>query len=240
MDLLNVIRSSKDIVIGGHRGQKGTIYRENTISCFETLVGKVPYIEVDVQLTADDVLVLYHDDDLSLQTPLQGNVRDYSLDELNREMEITTVEELIIWAKSCDMGVAFEIKLHPRKQESLFSQVLVSLGQLIEKYQFAKQCFVFSGHYSSLLSFKTLFSSIPIGLIVPFVPVDAVALMKKMHADIYLNYADKIPVSVIQQLRENDYLVDGSIINDEELLQMAKKIGIHMVESDYPLLLQKN
>lgn len=240
MHLLNTIRSSSNLVIGGHRGQGNSIFRENTISCFDTIVGQVPYIEVDVQLTSDGVLVLYHDYDLSLKTLLTGMIKDYTLEQLSEHFEVSTVEEVIRWAKRNDIGVAFELKLHPQTMWDVRKHTVDELGRLIEMYDFFDQCFVFGVDYNVLTYCKTHYSKVPIGLIVPFIPEDPIALMESMQAELYLNYAHQLPLSVVEALRNAGYVVDGSIVNTKDELLTALRTKVHCIESDYPIELQKH
>ena len=89
MDFMRTIKEAygKRLLVGGHRGHKCEV-RENTISNFETLpIEKIPYIEIDVQLTKDGKAVIYHDHDLSMKTRLTGMIRDYSLEELGHHLK---------------------------------------------------------------------------------------------------------------------------------------------------------
>jgi glycerophosphoryl diester phosphodiesterase len=67
-----------------HRGYAGR-YPENTLLAVETaLRAGVGYIEVDVQLTADHVPVLFHDLELKRTTGAKGRITDITLDEASR------------------------------------------------------------------------------------------------------------------------------------------------------------
>jgi len=58
---------------------------ENTLEAFEHAISLgYQYIETDVQLTADDVVVIFHDDDLTRLTDLEGRVRDHSWQTLSQ------------------------------------------------------------------------------------------------------------------------------------------------------------
>lgn len=214
------------------------MYRENTLANFEAVKSlDLPYLEVDVQLTKDKVAVLYHDMDLSAKTVLKGHVRDYTLAELRASFELTTVEEAILWAKKQGVGLGFELKLQPRvmwEDREVLGQLLVSF---IQKHNFACQCFVFGADYALLKQMKQALPSLNLGLIVPHLPADPVALMQEMQAEIYLNWASHLPLSVVKSLQEAGYLVDGSVINDREALHLALDLGLDMIESDVPEIL---
>lgn len=235
MDLIKTLRDSKHIVIGGHRGQLVDGYRENTLTAFETVLGKaIPYIEVDVQRTKCGTLVLYHDYDLSQKNSLSGMIRDYTLEELRSAFEITSAEEAIVWAKTNHLGIGFELKIHPQKMWADRHLIGTQLVQLLKQYQFQKQCFVFGTDFALLRQMKLADPTIPLALIVPFIPVDPVQLMADMQADIYLNFASHLSKDLVRELQSAGYLVDGSVINDEQGLATALELGLDMIESDYP------
>lgn len=70
-------------LIIAHRGYS-SVFPENTLPAFSGAVDiGADMIELDVQLSRDGTVVVYHDNDLS-RTGTQGRVLDYSLEELRR------------------------------------------------------------------------------------------------------------------------------------------------------------
>lgn len=57
---------------------------ENSLAAFKKAVDAGYGIELDVQLTKDDKLVVFHDATLKRMCGVEGNVWDYTLDELQR------------------------------------------------------------------------------------------------------------------------------------------------------------
>ena len=97
MTLMELLRDpqTKRLVIGGHRGHRSAV-RENTVENFAQFLGHgIPYVEIDVQLTRDEELVIFHDAYLEAATGLPGKVRDYTLEQLRGSFEINIVEESI-------------------------------------------------------------------------------------------------------------------------------------------------
>ncbi len=77
-----------------HRGAS-VEERENTLPAFERAIELgADYVELDVQVTSDGVLVVFHDLDLARLTPLRGPVRRRTAAEL-REHGIPTLEEVV-------------------------------------------------------------------------------------------------------------------------------------------------
>jgi glycerophosphoryl diester phosphodiesterase len=68
-----------------HRGGAG-LYPENTLLAFHAAVARhgTQMLEVDVQVTRDGVLVVAHDDTVDRCTDGSGDVRDFTLAELQR------------------------------------------------------------------------------------------------------------------------------------------------------------
>ena len=55
------------------------------------------HIEIDVQLSKDQVAMVYHDLDLSERSPLPGRVADYTAAELKAAFSINTLDECLAW-----------------------------------------------------------------------------------------------------------------------------------------------
>jgi glycerophosphoryl diester phosphodiesterase len=67
---------------GYHDAAKGVI--ENSLSAFRAAVEAGYGIELDVQRSADDAAVVFHDDDMDRLTAVTGDFRDFSAAELAR------------------------------------------------------------------------------------------------------------------------------------------------------------
>ena len=122
----------------GHRGAMN-VAPENTMVSFEAgLAGGADIIELDVQLTADKQVILFHDDDFRPKLGLEGRVGDYSADYLQTldvgswfderfaGTPMPLLDEVLAWAK--DRGVALMIELkHGPVYEPDLDKATVSL-----------------------------------------------------------------------------------------------------------------
>lgn len=109
--------------IGGHRGA-GDLAPENTVAALETAAGEgVDYVELDVALTADGILVLVHDADLDRTTDGHGPVAAITLERLARldagvgfwgrfgRLGVPTLDEVLGWlVANLTIGATFEAK----------------------------------------------------------------------------------------------------------------------------------
>lgn len=118
-----------------HRGLHDDTKAENSMSAFRAAKEHGYGIELDVRLTKDGELVVFHDDDLSRMTGIEGKVKDYTRKELS-EMKLggtsdgipafTEVLELI------DGAVPLLIELKERIGQSGVAEKLV---EVIEGYK---------------------------------------------------------------------------------------------------------
>ncbi|SFG05764.1 glycerophosphoryl diester phosphodiesterase [Halopelagius inordinatus] len=115
-----------------HRGFAGQ-YPENTVGAFERAAADgAEMIEVDIMLTADERVVVFHDDKLSSRdggerglTDMEGNLWDYTWEEL-KDAEVLESGETIptleqsLEAIPDDVGVNLEFK-HPGETDLYFA-----------------------------------------------------------------------------------------------------------------------
>ncbi|WP_299690355.1 glycerophosphodiester phosphodiesterase family protein [uncultured Vibrio sp.] len=115
-------------IIVGHRGVAGT-HPENTKASIEQAAKLgLKWIEVDIQTTLDDQLVVCHDHTLERCSNGKGRVDEHTLAEL-RQLDfgrwkseqfagekILTLEELLTLVELHDLSVNLEIKVDSRQQ----------------------------------------------------------------------------------------------------------------------------
>ncbi len=91
-----------------HRGSSWD-EKENTLPAFERAIAEgADFLELDVQVSADGALVVFHDLDLDRLTPLAGPLRRRPLAEL-AEVGIPTLEQVIELARG-RIGIMAELK----------------------------------------------------------------------------------------------------------------------------------
>ncbi len=87
--------------IWAHRGCS-QMYPENTLLAFEKAmqINGLTGIELDIQLTKDNCMVVIHDEKVDRTTNGHGNVRDFTLEQLrtlkcSKKQKIPTIEEVL-------------------------------------------------------------------------------------------------------------------------------------------------
>lgn len=77
---------------GLHNNEKGI--PENSMSAFEKAIDKNYGIELDVQITKDDIAVVFHDEMLNRVCNQKGKLRDYTYDELCEFQLFNSMEKI--------------------------------------------------------------------------------------------------------------------------------------------------
>ena len=99
-----------------HRGASAHA-PENTLPAFERAIELgASEVELDIRFSADDEIIVYHDDDLERKTGRVGRVRQHAAKDLRR----------------MDIGAWFD-RTHPESAESFEGTYLVSLQEVFEQ-----------------------------------------------------------------------------------------------------------
>lgn len=214
--------------------------RENTIQNFERVkdIG-LSHIEVDVQLTADGEVVVYHDMDLAARSPLAGPVRVHKLQQLRDAFTINTLDEVLAWCASADMPAAIELKCVPMDMADTMPLLVERVADAIRAHRFFEMSFVLSIDHKSLYDLKRISPHVNLAPIVPHVPHDPVALMRQLEALIYLSYLENLSPNIIRAVQGAGCFVDGSVVNGAYRLQKALALGVDMIESDCPAVVME-
>lgn len=164
-----------DLSILGHRGFHGH-FPENTMIGFErAYLAGADGIELDVQLTSDGEVVLFHDMDLDEITNGQGRMDKYPLVELQKlkmdldnakgleAQRIPTLREYLKWASGLE-GWQTNIELKVDTNEDLGLEKAVY--DLIQEFECQDQVFISSFYFEPLVRMRALDPDIKIGFLV--------------------------------------------------------------------------
>lgn len=229
-----LLETSNRILVGGHRGCLRS-YQENTQKAMEEGIARgADYLEIDIQYTKDNQIVIYHDTCLEDKLKLIGSTSDYTLDALRKYTEINTLDEILAWGKSRSLYFGLELKGVPIQMQEISMNMLPSLIRCIKKYEMLQNVFVFGADYQVLKELKELEKQLVIGIIVPFVPYNPVALMQEIDASIYISYVHNLTPNIVKNLKESGYYVDGSTLNTKQCMELALSLGVNMIEVDDP------
>ncbi len=108
---------------------------ENSMAAFRKAVESGYGIELDVQLTKDEIPVVFHDESLKRMCNQEGNVRDYTYEELQQFTLGETQERIPLFQDFLDMvsgkvPLIVEIKIHENA-----NKVCNKVDEILSKYE---------------------------------------------------------------------------------------------------------
>ena len=231
-----LIADRDHVLVGGHRGC-ACEYFENTIPAMKEGIRRgADYLEIDLQLTKDGEIVVYHDTELSKKCRLRGYIHEHTLEEMQKALPVNTLREVFSWASGKGICLALELKSVPVDMQERGFALVERLADLTGEYGMGEQVFAFGADYMVLKHLKQVNPEFHIGLIVPFVPADPVKLMEEMDAMVYLSYVYNMTPKIVEDLHRAGYFVDGAILREEKWTRLARELGVDMYESDRPEL----
>ena len=147
-----------------HRGLSG-FYPENTMLAFKKCLNSNIFgIELDVQKTKDNHLVVIHDEKIDRTFNGTGYIKDMTLKELqslnsrfknyenNEDCKIPTLEEVLILFKPTDFIINIELKNNKIKYRNLEEDVI----NLVKELKMERRVIISSFRMKSLKKSKTI------------------------------------------------------------------------------------
>lgn len=161
------------IAHGGTGTKSGSVFLPyNTMASFQkglNIFG-ADGVEMDVQLTRDNQLVLYHNSDLGESTDCDGLINARLIEECrtcrytkpwyslgSEQYPILALEDLFqyITARADTPYVVFDLKLHPAGDMDTYqNNMATAISNLLTKYHYTKHTFIESTHTEILQTLK--------------------------------------------------------------------------------------
>jgi glycerophosphoryl diester phosphodiesterase len=219
---------------------------ENTIPAFKKAIELgCDGIELDVQLTKDGQVVVFHDSFLTRTTDGIGFVNETTLEELKKLDAGRYFSESFKGTKIPSLAEVFDL-LNPYrltliielkgKQETLEYKV----AELIKAYNFQDRAVVSSYNYSYLNNIKSSYVDIRTEVDIVWTFEDVVSLAKRLKVNSVspIHYfVRRMRKITILKLRANKINLFTYTVNDkEDMLRMIKK-GVDGIMTDKPQLL---
>jgi len=241
-----------------HRGGRGLVPGNTIEAAINAVNIGSDIIEVDVHLTADDVLVVRHDASIDTTTNGSGQISAMSLSEIQaydagfHEIDYpnTKYEKLI---KVPTLGALFSELPNQRYLIELKPQDVSAadnLCGLIRQYKIQNQVMVGSFHTLMLKHFRGVCPEVPTSL--GKSEIEKLVLLERLslsHLFISEGYSIQIPFSaggidilrldLVKVMHKRNIRVDAWTLNDIRSMQYAIDIGVDGVITDWPDILIK-
>lgn len=232
----NILHARWNVMIAAHRGDPIQA-PENTLAAIEAAVLQaVDYVEIDVQLTADNVLVLFHDNTLRRIDGSDRSIGNMTLSEIKRidagswfsdeyaGERIPTLEEAIIQVGN-RAKLLIDVKLtgEPEITAKLLSEILQYHG-------IADKCLVQSFSPRFLSELRSYDPDIRIGQIL----TASAGRLDRMDIDFYTISQNMLTENFVKIAREQKRQIWVWTVNSERNIKTVLQYDINGIITDYP------
>ncbi len=231
-DSIELLREETQIT--AHRGSSLNA-PENTMSAIEMSIKEgADFVEIDVQRTRDNIVILFHDYNMKRVMNLNGKVEEFNLQTLKSfdigswysdrfsDERISTLEEVIKETKG-------KIHLNIEIKSKEFDQVLIEeTVKLIEKYNLIESCVVTSLKQESLFEVERLNERIKTGYVV----VAAYGDLETINVDFYSVEASRVNENFVKKAHENNREVHVWTVNNVEEMHDMIALNVDNIITD--------
>lgn len=229
------------MIIVGHRGVAGR-FPENTLASIQEAVTLgLEWVEVDVQPTLDNHLVVCHDHTVDRCSNGSGRVDELTLEQLKQlnfaarfkydveHQTVLTLDELLQFAISNQLKLNIEIKIDKHCAKSVCQLV----KQTLESYPMsADQLVLSSFSHDVIRHLHKMLPSVRLGVLSERLKRADKDLLAEVSAfSCNLNY-QWVTTKQISQLKQQGYQVWCYTVNNPNSLR--NKHGLDAIFSDYP------
>ncbi|GAA1555174.1 glycerophosphodiester phosphodiesterase family protein [Kribbella sancticallisti] len=218
------------MIITGHRGAVG-YEPENTLRSFRRAVEDgCDEIELDLRVTADDRLVVLHDETVDRTTNGSGAVADLTFDEL-RSLDAGSGEVVPTWAETV---AAVDVRIQAEVKAARAVPLLVE--SLQADPALAARTLVTSSHADILLAVRQAMPSASTGLIFGRTPdvADVLALTRAAQAGTALCGIAGLTADAVSKLHHEGLAVTAWPVPDAITFATAVELGVDGITTDHP------
>lgn len=229
--------------LAGHRGL-AALAPENTLSGARLAAAKhIGWVEFDVQLSADNIPVIIHDETVNRCSNGSGQVRQLSWQQLQKldfgswfdpknfkAEKIPSLQQLLAACQQYNLSLNLELKLYPQDNIQKLCEIV---AQTVVAQQFAPDRLIISSfEHDALIQIKQLLPSIRRGHLWDDIPANWAEQLSQIDAfSVHCNY-QKLDKITAQAIKNTDYELYTYTPNDPMQARQQWDWGVDMVISD--------
>ncbi|MFS0821515.1 glycerophosphodiester phosphodiesterase [Bacillus sp. 1P02SD] len=236
-----IFQGSQINYIGAHRGASAYC-PENTMSAFKKAYElKADMLELDVQLTKDGEVIVYHDFFLDKRTNGRGFVHEHTLTEVKQldagswfsesftGERIPTFEEVLAWSKD-KIWLNIELKQLEHLDEPLAKKVV----DLIEHYGMEDQVQIMSFNHASLVQARRCSKKIITSAISASRMLNPAEYLRSIQAQVLNVPVIHLSPRLVEELHNQGFYVHGSMSDDLNVWKTILAWGIDAMDTNIP------
>jgi len=224
------------LMVIGHRANAGGA-PENSLSALENSIELgVPMVEIDVQLTADSVAILWHDEDLIRMTGDPRRVRQVRYNEIeslylrsvNSQYQesdrVATLEQFLQRSKG-KVKLMIELKYY-----GFYPELAEKTVEMIRDYEMEDQVLMKSLNYNAVIELKEIAPDLAVGYVSRAAVGDISRLPVHFLSVNHLNLTNER----VRTIRERGMTIYAWTVNNREDMITVIEKRVNGIITDYP------
>lgn len=229
-------------LVWAHRGASGYA-PENTLAAFQKAVDlDADGVELDIQLTKDDQIVVIHDEMIDRTSDGKGWVKDYTLEELRafnynrtkpeyKHADIPTMREVFELLKPTGLFINIEIKTGVVFYEKIEEKILALTKEMGME---DRVCYSSFNHYT-VTRIHELKPDAEVGFLYADGPIDMPSYGVKhgvnaLHPALYNLQYD----GFVKECKEKGLKLNVWTVNERPYMEMCCQYGVDAIITNYP------
>ncbi|RHO30863.1 glycerophosphodiester phosphodiesterase [Roseburia sp. AM16-25] len=229
-------------LVWAHRGASGYA-PENTLAAFQKAVDLgADGVELDIQLTKDDQIVVIHDEMIDRTSDGKGWVKDYTLEELRafnynrtkpeyKHADIPTMREVFELLKPTGLFINIEIKTGVVFYEKIEEKILALAKEMGME---DRVCYSSFNHYT-VTRIHELKPDAEVGFLYADGPIDMPSYGVKhgvnaLHPALYNLQYD----GFVKECKEKGLKLNVWTVNERPYMEMCCQYGVDAIITNYP------
>ena len=229
-------------LVWAHRGASGYA-PENTLAAFQKAVDlDADGVELDIQLTKDDQIVVIHDETIDRTSDGKGWVKDYTLEELRafnynrtkpeyKHADIPTMREVFELLKPTGLFINIEIKTGVVFYEKIEEKILALTKEMGME---DRVCYSSFNHYT-VTRIHELKPDAEVGFLYADGPIDMPSYGVKhgvnaLHPALYNLQYD----GFVKECKEKGLKLNVWTVNERPYMVMCCQYGVDAIITNYP------
>ncbi|MBN2794127.1 MAG: glycerophosphodiester phosphodiesterase [Clostridia bacterium] len=220
-----------------HRGEH-TFYQENTIEAFKKAIElEADGIELDVHLTKDQVLVVYHDFDMFSLTGEHKIISEYTLEALKtikfkRGESIPTLDEVIMLLNMSDLKPSFVLNVELKAGSDYYPGIEQAVLNICSKIRRPMEIIYSSFDHYALVQLKALDNKIKTGVLTASALVEPWHYIKRLEADYYHPHYLTLNGKTIKELMLENIFINPYTVNDLNIGKILVQSNVNSIITD--------
>jgi len=233
-------------VIIAHRGAAGLAPENTLVAIVEAINLKTNFIEVDVQRTIDNVLILMHDKNIDRTTNGTGAIsqlrwQDISKLDAGRHFsgkfvgeQVPTLDAALKLVQSKPTTLVVEVK-----SSQLYPEIEYQVVESVKKFNMWDQVIIISFNYDVLEKVNALAPNLFLGFLWPWpffphrISSSKIKIVSVFWPTVILN------PFLVRNLHNQGYQVWVWTVNDPHLMRLLLWLGVDGITTDRPDIWQK-